>query len=82
MLRNSGYCDRRRCSAHDQLVHAVLQREATEARRRGSGGLKVDGAGRAEGFASEVVGSLWSGTIRDSPSKEHGPDRSWQMQKM
>ena len=34
VLRNSGYCVRRRCSAHDSLVQAVLQRKATEARRR------------------------------------------------
>ena len=81
VLRNSGYCDRRRCSAHDSLVQALLQRKATEARRRRSGGLKVDGAGRAQGFSSEVVGSFRSGTILDSPSKKRRPDRSWRCRK-
>ena len=60
----------------------MSQRKATEARRRRSGGMKVDGAGRAEGFSSKVVGSFWSGTILDPPSKKRGSDRSWQMQKM
>ena len=55
-------------------MQAVLQRKAIEARRRRSGGLKVDGAGRAEGFSSEVVGSFWSGILLDSPSKKRGPD--------
>ena len=63
------------------------ERRVKQGRRRG-GGFRVEGAGRADGFSREVVGSflvleqffrrIWE---RFTMKKKRWPDGSWKMQK-
>ena len=65
ILLTFGICHRRRwCSPYVKCVRKVSKREAIEARRRRGVGFNVEGAGPAEGFSREAMGSIWQGTTR------------------